>query len=115
MGKLIKEIRREILPDLDADLSWLDQTDKEMGDGFEARSAERKSTYGESWSMVGVRACAEVEINGTTQTITSAGLWGIEDDSDASHFDEVYQEECAALTALLIELGFAVEEIQAAL
>lgn len=109
MSKRIESIEREILPDLNPDLSWLDQTDEQMGEGFEARAAERKATYGEpgGWQMIGVRAKAEIVVNDICECVTSAGLWGIEDDSDESHIANVYVEELRQLCDMLRELGFA--------
>lgn len=84
------------LLDSDPDLSWLDQTDDVMGEGegFEDWAAERKSTYGDEWVCVGVRAVA-VDTHGARYE--SAGCWGIESDSGAEHFDQVAADELALL------------------
>jgi hypothetical protein len=48
------------------------------------------------------------------QKITSGGLWGIESDSDRSHFAEVTAEELADLKAQLLALGFSKRAISQA-
>lgn len=103
------EIRQEI--DTDPDLSWLDQTDEQMGAGFEKRSAARKASYGDDWHMVGVYAIAGITVRGVTQAIETGGLWGTESDSDASHFAEIAKEQYDELAAMLRELGFTDEQI----
>lgn len=100
--KSIESIEREVLPDLDADWSWLDQIE------FADIRDERKARVADGLlSMVGVRAKAEIVVNGIHETITSPGLWGIEDDSDESYFAEVYRNELDTLCDMLKELGFA--------
>lgn len=68
----------------------------------------------DQWAFVGVRAEAEININSTIQTIRSAGLWGIESDSDASYFKEVEGEELHDLRATLTTLGFSKRAISTA-
>jgi hypothetical protein len=55
------------------------------------------------WSFVGTQARADITVVrngvGTSYTLTSAGLWGTESDSDASYFAEIYEEEKAQLIA----------------
>lgn len=63
------------------------------------------------WSMHGIRACAEIVAAGTTQTICSAGLWGIESDSDPSYFTDVAGEQLEELYAILRDFGFTDESI----
>ena len=78
--------------DSDPDLSWLDQEDKDMGEGFTERAKERKEAYDRGdWHMVGIRVrhrCSECG-----QWHYSPGLWGIESDSDPSFFQEVAIQE----------------------
>lgn len=106
-------VRRQ--PDLDPDLSWLEQTDEQMGEGFEASSRERLEAYNRGdWEMVGVDAVAEVVIGGVIQTIQSGGLWGIETDSDESYFTEVANEELASLAGILAEIGCSDDDIREA-
>lgn len=63
------------------------------------------------WWFVGVRAIADIEIDGagrfSKQSITSGGLWGIESDSSPDYLAEVGREELADLRAQLVALGFS--------
>ena len=103
------------------DLSWLDQKDSEMGEGFEAHAESRKSGYGESWFMVGIMAEASIEfVTGGDggwrmdgMTVRSPGLWGVESDSDPSYFLAVYRDELDHLAEMLIALGFETSDILA--
>lgn len=58
------------------------------------------------WHYIGVRAYAEIIINGIIQTITSGGLCGIESNSDAEYLKYVAKEQLHELTKQLIALGF---------
>lgn len=101
----------ERLHDDSPDLSWLDQTDDEMGEGFEATATERKADYGTGWHMVGVQAIASylIPVGGggasSIQTMTSAGLWGIESDSEPEYFVQVEDEQISEVRAMLDALG----------
>lgn len=102
MPKVTVTFKREEMDDDSPDLSWLDQSDKEMGEGFEAQSRERLAAYKRGdWHMIGIRAVATIWIKRegymTNYTIESPGLWGIESDSDAAYLQSVYEEECAVL------------------
>jgi hypothetical protein len=67
------------------------------------------------WCMVGVWAEATVQLTGDTiQRIRSGGLWGIESDSGEEYFEEVAQEELAALRAELLAVGFTSRAIDVA-
>ncbi len=66
------------------------------------------------WCAIGVRAVAEVMINGVRQKIKSSGLWGIESDSGADYLQETYREQLEELRDMLDELGFTSAEIDAA-
>jgi hypothetical protein len=113
MAKTIESIEIKRVPDQDPDLSWLDQTDEQMGAGFEATATERKRTYGDTWEMVGVFARAKITINGVSQFVETGGLWGTESDSSDDHFQEIGNEELSQLKDMLIELGFPTDEIEA--
>ena len=63
------------------------------------------------WSMVGVRAVAEIEAAEMRETITSAGVWNIPSDSPEHYFQDVYREELESLCRTLYELGFAEADI----
>ena len=66
------------------------------------------------WCYIGIRAVAEVMINGTIQTIKSPGLWGIESDGDSSYLNEVGREELAQLRETLEDIGLSARAINAA-
>lgn len=67
------------------------------------------------WYYIGIRAEAIIETgSGITQRVSSGGLWGIESDSDKSYFEEVQNEELAALKAELVALGFSKRAISKA-
>ena len=70
------------------------------------------------WSFVGVRADAEILLPSgdasIVQEITSGGLWGIESDSDKSHFAEIEKEELFELENQLHAAGFSKRAIAAA-
>jgi hypothetical protein len=69
------------------------------------------------WCFMGIRAEAEVIADvkttgpgkwyGTTQRISSGGLWGIESDADRSHLESVQQDELSNLKSELLALGFS--------
>ena len=63
------------------------------------------------WSFVGIRAEAEIRVDGIIQHISSGGLWGIESDSDDSYLDEVANEELHQLKEQLRALGFSARAI----
>lgn len=103
-SKVDVTFRREVTPDDHPDLSWLDQTDKEMGEGFESEAQKRKDGYQRGdWHMVGVRAVADVTIvrkdRTATYTLRSPGVWGVESDSSEEYLQELFNEECTALRA----------------
>ena len=77
-----------IVPDDDPDLSWLEQTGAEMGEGFEEQARQRLADYGTMWEMVGV----VVELSWHGATLESNSLWGIESDSDSEYFETVAKD-----------------------
>jgi hypothetical protein len=66
------------------------------------------------WYYIGIRAQAEIVIDGTCQTITSGGLWGIESDSDESYLKKIEQEELSELRSILHTMGFSKRAIACA-
>lgn len=77
---------------------------------------ERMESYNRGdWHMCGVRAEAEIIVDGIIQEITSAGLWGIESDSEESYFEEIGNEELQQLADILEELGFTRSAIHKAI
>lgn len=66
------------------------------------------------WSYIGIQAHAIVTVRGITQTITTAGRWGIEGDSDESYLSEVGKEELFELRQQLYAMGFSKRKVSAA-
>jgi hypothetical protein len=102
MGEIVKRIvgvRRDVVPDPAPDVSYLS-----AGKRLKAYNA------GE-WSMVGVRAVAEIAAADMRETITSAGVWNIPSDSPEHYLQDVYREELEALCRTLYDLGFGEAEI----
>lgn len=76
---------------------------------------DRRAAYErDDWYFLGVQARAIVTIvtsgAGITYTLESAGLWGIESDSDEAYFDEVFEAEKQDLQDDLRRLATAILE-----
>lgn len=97
----VQEIRVCVMPDEDPDTSYLDQ------DEFADRRAEYENG---DFAFVGVRAEAEVVIEGVSQTLTSGGMWGVESDSK-EYIEEVAVEEYGALRDILKAVGVSTSEV----
>ena len=69
--------------------------------------------------VIGIRAVATVlhtydDTNaGSLHEISTAGLWGIETDSDEDYFTDVGQEELADLKGIIADMGIGAEEFDA--
>ncbi len=88
-----------LLDDPDPDASYLEQ------EGFEDRlRAYERGDFG----FMGVVAEVEVDVEGTIQTIRSAGIWGVESDSDDDHVQELAEEEREDLLSQLNALNVTV-------
>ena len=98
----VQRFRVLVEHDPDPDTSYLEQEE------FEERLAA--FNRGE-FSFVGVRAEAEVVIEGTVQTLTSPGLWGIESDSGEEYIEQVSGEEYHALRDVLLAVGIATSQL----
>ena len=98
----LRQVRIVVESDPDPDASYLEQ------DEFENRLAAYKR--GE-FELQGVRAEAEVVIEGIPQTLTSGGLYGIESDSDDEYFDEIVAKEWETLRAVLKTVGVPTEQL----
>jgi hypothetical protein len=98
----LKSVRVIFEEDLDPDVSYLEQED------FEDRLAAHKR--GE-FNFVGVRAEAEVVIEGTPQTLTSPGTWGIESDTDDGSLGQLIDEEWKVLRDVLKAVGVPTEQL----
>lgn len=66
------------------------------------------------WCFIGVRAHAEIVVDGIYQDISSGGLWGIESDSDQEYLSDVDGEQLSELRDQLRALGFGTRTIGAA-
>ena len=98
----LQSVRVLIEQDPDADASYLEQ------DEFEDRAAAHDR--GE-FDFVGVRAEADVLIDGIPQTLASAGLYGIESDSEDEYFEEIFVQEWTALRGVLKTVGVPTEKL----
>jgi hypothetical protein len=96
----ITDIRVNIVPDPEPDLSWLDQTDEQMGEGFEAWAAEKKAEYaaGDAW-LVGVTVEVKLD-DGTAHE--SDGVWGVE----CGDIETMYELAVSELGELLLAMEF---------
>ena len=54
---------------------------------------------------------AEVVIEGVEQTLTSGGMWGIEDDAEDEYLDEIIDGEWSALRTVLKTVGVSTEQL----
>lgn len=92
MIEAISSIQCREYPDVDPDLSFITKA--------------RLKAYQEGvFSFIGIRAEVEVKINGVTQRLHSAGLWGIESDRLPSYIEMVKREETLGLMEIMKELG----------
>ncbi len=73
---------------------------------------QRMESYNRGdWQAIGIRVTAEVVIGGVLQTITSAGLRGVESDSSDKYLDEIAAEQLDELRGILAEMGVSRKEI----
>jgi hypothetical protein len=98
----LRAIRVLVEPDPEPDASYLEQ------DEFEERLAAYEK--GE-FALVGVRAEAEVAIDGLSQTLKSGGLYGIESDLEQDELDDIATEEWTRLRTVLKTVGVATEKL----
>lgn len=73
----------------------------------------RLENFGKTWVTIGIRAEARIIVLGTSMPVGTAGLWGIESDSDEDYKNQIAAEELCELSLILKELGFTDEEIEA--
>jgi hypothetical protein len=103
----VRAIRVRVLHDEDPDTSYFDSGDPEYKDQDEER---RQAYENGDFSFVGVRAEAEVVVEGVIQTITSGGLWGIESDS-GEYVKDVALEEYDNLREILKAIGVSTAQV----
>ncbi len=89
-------------PDPEPNASYLEQSE------FEDRHDAYKR---EEWSLIGCRVEADVTIVETPQTLKSAGLWGIESDSEQDELDEIAHREWSQLRDVLKQVGIPTAEL----
>lgn len=97
--------------DDDPDLSWLEQTDQEMGEGFQAEGKKRLESYGDEWWSVGLQCRAIVRVLNAEFSIDSDELWGIESDSGTDYFLGVWTDNYAEIRGRLLNRGFTADEL----
>ena len=97
----VQVIRVRVMHDEDPDTSYLDQ------DEFADRRAEFERG---DFTFVGVRAEADVVVEGVLQTLTSGGLYGIESDS-REYIEEVGVEEYNDLRKILTTIGVSTAQV----
>jgi hypothetical protein len=105
--KRILSIHCETFPDLDPDTSYLEQEEFQV---------KREQYEANLFGYIGIRAMAELQLSagGPIQRITSRGLWGIEDDSNAEYLDSIRTAEMVELRMDLMRLGFSTRAIDEA-
>jgi len=111
MSLIIERIDFDEVFDDIPDISYLEQYDENSKDVEERKYSQQdkerlEAYYNDEWHFIGIRAKAEIRINGISQEIISSGLYGIESDSSVEYFNEVFEEQKEELHELLLEIGF---------
>jgi hypothetical protein len=99
------------------DVSWLDQTPKQLGslEAAVANKRRRLAYDAGDWWLIGVRLEAEITLEGGGLLfLNSPGLWGVESDSSQEYLLDIVRDEVAPLRQDLAQLGFTAEEIDTA-
>jgi hypothetical protein len=107
----ILSIAARRMDDPEPDLSWLAD---ESTTSASPPMPSRADAYGVDWYMIGIDAVARIVVNGVCQTLTSGGLWGIEDDSGEEYLSSIEDEQTEELHRILLDLGFSLDDIRAA-
>jgi hypothetical protein len=90
---------------------WIgDNPERSFSEQQEAAEERMAAFKRGDWTYIGVRARAALAIPSgrdcyRLMTVESAGLWGIESDSDSDYLASVFADEREALKAELTELG----------
>lgn len=98
----LRAVRVIVEADPDADDSYLEHEGLE-----ERRTAHRRGVF----EFIRVRAEAEVTIEEIPQTLTSAGLGGIESDSEDEYTDEIVSREWRGLRNVLKAVGVSTDQL----
>ena len=101
-------VRVRVMHDDNPDTSYFDSGDPEYRDQDEER---RRAYESGDFTFVGIRAEAEVVVDGVSQTLTSSGLWGIESDSGEEHIEDVALQEYDALRDILKVIGVSTSQV----
>lgn len=134
--KSIIKVWIEHTVDTDPDLSWLGVFSDKPGEFaikhepnnsrtwayFNAENVENMEQAQQNYNQmmkyenghanqIGITAMASIKIADTIQTLTSFGLWGIDNDSNESYIAEINKEQLDDLCNVLHETGFTKEEI----
>lgn len=98
----LRALRVVVEEDPDPDVTYLAQEDL----------AERQAAYErDEFALVVVRVEAEVVIAEVAQTLTSAGLAGVESDLDEGELDQIVAEEWSALRGVLKAVGVPTDQL----
>jgi len=98
----LRAVRVVVEPDPDASAGYLEH------EGLE----ERRAAYElEEFTFVRARAEADVDIEEIPQVLTSAGLGGIESDSEDEYTDEIISREWKTLRDVLKAVGVPTEQL----
>lgn len=93
----VESIRVVVVDDDEPDTSYLE--------------GERREEYDRGdFKFVGVRAEAEVDVEGVIQTLTSGGIWGVESDVEG-HIRMLAEEEYGDLRKILISIGVSTSQL----
>jgi len=104
----LQSIRVRVMHDEDPDPSYFDSGDPAYRDQDRAR---REAYERGDFSFVGVRAEAQVVVEGVTQTLTSGGLWGVESDSGEDYVEDAALQEYDALREILKAVGVSTSQV----
>lgn len=98
----VRAIKALVLPDEDPDTSWMDDPEH----------TDRREAYENGdFVFIGVRAEAEIVVDGVIQHITSGGLWGTESDSGEEYIRVIAAEEYADLRKILTSIGVPTSQL----
>jgi hypothetical protein len=95
----LRSLRVVVEPDLDPDLSRFN-----AGELAEYRRDK-------AHALVGVRAEADVLIEGVEQTLSSTGLWGVEADAEDEYVDKILAREWGTLRGVLKAVGVPTDQL----
>ncbi len=98
----VQTIKVVVLPDEDPDTSWMDDPEND-----DRREAYERGDF----AFVGVRAEADVVVEGVVQHLTSGGLWGVESDSGEEYIEGVGAEEYGDLRKILTSIGVSTAQL----